>query len=425
MNSFSFLHRFKQLAMAEWRQMKPGLERIYQACEKLGHPERQFRSIHIAGTNGKGSVTAMLHSILNEAGYTTGRFVSPHLVKVNERFVIGKEEISDEELEEILQKIHQTVPIFVEDLNPESPPLTFFEICTLVAFLYFAKQKVDLAIIETGLGGRLDSTNILTPLVSVITEISLDHTEILGPDISSIAQEKAGIIKYKTPIVCGSTDPTVKKIIETIAKEKEADFYEVTPPKILLGGFFDWKKYRKLQTNLLGSHQIRNASIALTTLEVLSEKGYLIRESSIQSGLISVAWPGRLEFLSTNGQRSIPVVLLDGAHNPAGMKTVVDFIKEFKAVKKWKVLFGAVSGKAVEEMLGLLASVTDEIVVCKMENSRSINPEKMINPQLKISSLSAFETYRKILEEIKPEEGLLVTGSLYLIGEIKEKLTQV
>ncbi len=419
----SFLHQFKQLATGEWQQMKPGLERIYQACEKLGHPERQFRSIHIAGTNGKGSVTAMLHSVLNEAGYMTGRFISPHLVKVNERFVIGKEKISDEELEEILQKIHQVIPIFVEGDNRQSPSLSFFEICTLIAFLFFAKQKVDLAIIETGLGGRLDSTNILTPLVSVITEISLDHTEILGADISSIAHEKAGILKYKTPIVCGSTDLIAKKIIETVAKEKEADFYEVIPPKILLGGFFDWRKYRKLQTNLLGSHQIRNASIVLTTLDVLSEKGYLIRESSIQSGLISVEWPGRLEFLSINGHRSTPAVLFDGAHNPAGIKTVIDFIKEFKAVKKWKVLFSAVSGKAVEEMLRLLASVADKIVVCKMENTRSIDPGKITNSQFEISSLSAFETYQKLLEETKLDEGVLITGSLYLIGEIKGKMT--
>ena len=286
--------------------MKPGLERIFQACKSLGHPERQFRSIHIAGTNGKGSIIAMLHSVLMEAGYKVGRFTSPHLIRVNERFVIGEEEIADEELEEIL------APLLTKEGIRGS--LTFFELCTLVAFLYFAKHQVDIALIEVGLGGRLDSTNIITPLISVITEISLDHIEILGPDLASIAREKGGIIKYKTPVVCGTSDPLARKVIEEIAIEKEAPIYPVQTPKTLLGGFFDWKKYRKLQTNLLGAHQIRNAGIALTTLEILVDKGYLIREQSIRRGLISVKWPGRLEWLKGGGggfqsYSMVPIIL--------------------------------------------------------------------------------------------------------------------
>ena len=196
---------------------------MIEACTRLGHPEKKFPSLHIAGTNGKGSTAAMLHSILSKAGYRVGLFTSPHLVRINERFRVGEDEISDGELEGILKGIFEAGCFKREDTLSSALELSFFELCTLIAFLYFSKRKVDIAIIEVGLGGRLDATNVITPLVSVITEISLDHTEILGPDLPSIAREKAGIIKTGIPVVCGATAEEAKAVINEVSTEKRAE----------------------------------------------------------------------------------------------------------------------------------------------------------------------------------------------------------
>jgi dihydrofolate synthase/folylpolyglutamate synthase len=434
----SFLSELKIQAQSEWRGMELGLERITQACEKLGHPERQFPSIHIAGTNGKGSVAAMLHSILSHAGYKVGLFTSPHLVRLNERFRVGDEEITDEELEEILEELSRRgIFRFAQNdtspLTPHPSPLTFFELCTLTAFLHFAKKKVDLAVIEVGLGGRLDATNVITPLVSVITEISLDHTEILGPDLESIAKEKAGIIKEGVPVVCGATDEKIKLVIQEIAEEKKAPVVFSLPPGgggLGRGGtlIFNCGSFKDLQASLPGNHQIHNATIALMTLNILGKK---IEEAAIRQGLKDVRWPGRLEWLSQN-----PPILLDGAHNPAGIRVVVEYLKR-QEIKKWKVLFSAARDKAVGEMLQELQSIASEIIICRMESSRSVDPKNVganlvfaqppekgdykNRPYIRIGG-TALETFQSMVKDLKPGEGLLVTGSLYLIGEIKKEL---
>src|SRR5262245_34394896 len=240
----SLLEEFKKSVPYEWRRMKPGLERISLACGRWGHPEGRFLSLHIAGTNGKGSVAAMLHSIFSKAGLKVGLFTSPHLVRINERFRIGNQEISDRELEEILESIAQ------EDL-------TFFERCVLIAFLHFVRNGVDLAVLETGLGGRLDATNVVIPLISIITEISLDHTEILGADLSNIAREKAGIIKRGVPVVSGATAEEAKHVIERTASERGAPLFWADPSPSL----------KDVKIALPGAHQRGNAAIVLKALE--------------------------------------------------------------------------------------------------------------------------------------------------------------
>jgi dihydrofolate synthase / folylpolyglutamate synthase len=397
----SLLEEFKDSVPHEWRLMKPGLERISLACERLGHPERLFPSLHIAGTNGKGSVAAMLHSILSEAGLKVGLFTSPHLVRVNERFRVGNEEISDGELEGFLGEI---VGARFPRPGQGDPAPTFFELCTLIAFLYFAESQVDLAILETGLGGRLDATNVVIPLISVITEISLDHTEILGPDLSSIAREKAGIVKCGVPVVCGATAEEARRVIEKTASERGAPLFWAD----------QFPSLKDLKIALHGSHQTHNAAIALKTLEVLERSAGAIHksplripESAIREGLARVRWPGRVEWV-----RREPPVLLDGAHNPAGIRALVDYLKgpEAKGLK-WTALFSAAKDKAVDEMLRILGEGTDEIIVCRMGNSRSISAER-----------SAVDVFSEKIRDLKSGEGLVVTGSLYLVGEIKALL---
>lgn len=470
------LEKFSESSSTEWQKMKPGLERIQEACDLFKHPESKFKSIHIAGTNGKGSVAAILQSILSESGLKVGLFTSPHLMKLNERFRVGNQEILDEELEKYLEIISRKHPLSVDtplrgatsleervrersdfrvsdlpslpSLTNEGKELSFFEICTLIAFLFFAEQKVDVAILETGLGGRFDATNVVKPIISVITEIGMDHTEILGSDIASIAREKAGIIKEGVPVVCGASHPEARRVIEEVAKEKNAPIFFVgAPPRgrpqIRVGT--ETHPYNfPYELNLPGDHQIHNAKIVLKVIEVWNETvgapiGAPVLEESVQLGFQNVRWPGRLEWISKD-----PPILLDGAHNVDGMKALVVYLSRGDACLahpiKWKVLFSAASDKQVKEMLSCLQEIADEIILCKMKNSRSMDPEKVMDSvgaplgapnvrvrqaaPLRISNDSA-QAFREIKKSLREGEGILITGSLYFIGEMKTLMTKL
>ncbi|MBL7685210.1 MAG: bifunctional folylpolyglutamate synthase/dihydrofolate synthase [Deltaproteobacteria bacterium] len=392
------LQKFLQSSPQEWKHMRPGLERIQAAVAHFSNPQNTYPSLHIAGTNGKGSVSAMIHSVLTEAGYRVGLFTSPHLIRIHERFRVGSEEISDRDLENLLQVI-----------EPFSKSLTFFEQCCLIAFLYFQKQKVDLAIFEVGLGGRLDATNILQPLFSIITEIGIDHADILGDTIQAIAQEKAGIIKKKTPILLGARHPEAIQKIQEVAEKQQAPL--IFPPSHMHPAL-------KLQ----GPHQQRNADIVSSALELLQKIApqFQLSEADIQQGLAKVVWPGRLEWISQN-----PPILLDGAHNVLGMQALVDFLQQKSSVQHWKVLFSATRDKEISVMLEILYPHVDEIILCAMSSERSLNPSDF-QPSSKLR-LNLLESTQQILErmarELKPGEGLLVTGSLYWVGEVKGILT--
>lgn len=401
--SYPKLQAFLTLAQQEWQKMTPGLERIQKACASFGNPESKFPSIHVAGTNGKGSVCVMLKTVLEEAGLKVGLFTSPHLVRVNERFRIAGHEISDAQLEELLEKIQGKV---------ETQSLSFFETCVLLAFLFFAEQQVDVAILETGLGGRLDATNVVTPLLSIITEIGLDHTEILGSDIPSIALEKAGIIKEAVPVVCGSEKLEVKELIRKVALEKKSPFSTVE-----MANF----SYR---LNLQGDHQIHNAKIVLQALEVFQTLQPKLHFSSeiLSRSFEKVKWPGRLEWWSEQ-----PPILFDGAHNLEGMQALVNFLRKKK--RKWRVLFSAASDKKVLEMLCCLQEIASVIVICEMKTSRSIQAQQvqedcsaLLQCPLEVGA-SAFEEFQKQKALLREGEGLLVTGSLYFIGDLKSALS--
>jgi len=384
------LDAFLKSAAQEWQKMTPGLERIQAACGALGHPERLLPSVHVAGTNGKGSVCAMLQAILGEAGCKAGLFTSPHLLRVNERFRVGEIEISDAELEDLLDSLEAAGVL---------PRLSFFEACTLIAFLYFFAQRADVAILETGLGGRLDATNVVEPLVSVITEIGMDHAEILGPDIASIAREKVGILKEGVPAVCGARHPEARRVIEACAREKQVPLHWVEE-----GGEFPYA------LALEGEHQVWNARIVLKTLEVLASNPAFapISEEAIRLGFAKTRWPGRLEWISRD-----PPILLDGAHNPEGMRALANYLKRGEPLR-WKALFSAASDKKVREMLSILGEVAADIVVCRMEHSRSINPSDFPAYSSAADAWQAFQAQKKSLRE---GEGILITGSLYFIAQ--------
>lgn len=354
--------------------IKLELERIEEIYRDLKIKECKY--IHVAGTNGKGSTTAMISSILREAGYSVGMFTSPHLIKYNERIKVDGKEITNEELEEIVNEIKSV-------LNGRE--ITFFEMTTLIALMYFSLRKVEYAVIEVGLGGRLDATNIITPVVSVITSISLDHTKVLGDTVERIAFEKAGIVKRGVPVVVSKENG----VIENICKERGSKF-------IISSG--DYK------TSLLGKHQSNNASVAGTVCKELG-----ISDEIINVGLLNVKWPGRIEWVKCD-------FLVDCAHNMSGMEHFVEYLKTVEGPKA--LLVGFSEGKEYSKMFALLEGLFDKIVITK-GNFKPVDPSLISNKHIIIEDSS------KALAEILKFDGVKVcTGSMYLVGDVLRNLNE-
>jgi dihydrofolate synthase/folylpolyglutamate synthase len=394
------------------------LDRMKRALALFDHPEQQFPSMHIAGTNGKGSTSAMLQHILSLSGYRAALYTSPHLVSFTERIRVGDDEISQDHVVAIAEEIEQ---------RAAAVPLTFFEFVTVMAFVYFARQKVDVAVIEVGLGGRLDATNVVSPLVSAITTISIDHEAYLGPDVLSIAREKGGIIKTGVPVVCGKMPKDVAQIIRAIAEERGAPaFFLATDFSFSLKneGVFDYtgikQHFLNLSLGLRGRHQRANAAVALAALELASER-FSFSDQALRDGLASVRWPGRLEVMSDR-----PTVILDGAHNREGVNALIDEIMDFPRGRKVKLLFAAMADKEWELMVDDLARVVDEIVFTRVAMERSAEPEQLAEklkariPHRAICDSRA--ALRTLLDESGAEDIIVVAGSLYLLGEIRPML---
>lgn len=393
------------------------LDRMDQALALFGHPERQFPALHIAGTNGKGSTAAMLHHILTLAGYRTGLYTSPHLVSFTERIRVGDQEISPEDVVALAREINARI-------TAAGIALTFFEIVTVIAFLYFARQRIEIGIIEVGLGGRLDATNLVQPIVTLITTIAKDHEAYLGSDLLSIGREKAGIIKPDIPVVCGALPSEVAKLIKEIARE-------IHCPQYFLGsdfefflkkeGSFDYKGIKRnladVTVALRGRHQRANATLALAALE-LSNESFPVADGVIRQGLESVTWPGRFEIL-----REHPWIVLDGAHNGEGVNALAEALKEFKQGRTVKLLFAAMEDKDWRYMLSLLLSVVDELVLTKVRMDRSAEPEQIASHFSRALPCRVIADARSglklLVQEAVPDEIVLVAGSLYLLGEIR------
>lgn len=399
------------------------LERVDQALALFGHPEKKYASFHIAGTNGKGSTAAMIHRILSAADYRTALYTSPHLVSFTERIRIGDTEITADEVVALADEIWDRTA--AADI-----PLTFFEFVTVMAFIYFARNAIDVAVVEVGLGGRLDATNLVRPAVSVVTTISKDHEAYLGSDLVSIAREKGGIIKKGIPVVCGVLSPEAAEAIAEIAVANESPFYILERnfiSSLKTGGTFDYKGgnwcFQDLLVRLCGDHQRRNAAVAVAALEV-ARRDFPVDENAVRWGLQTVVWPGRLEVML---QR--PNVILDGAHNGEGVMALVDELGSLRGRGQVKMLFAAMEDKDWRFMLDALSATVDEIVLTRVSMERSADPRQLATHLAGKISHRLVDDSRAglsfLLESARPDDVILVAGSLYLLGEVRPMLERL
>ncbi|MFH1015308.1 MAG: folylpolyglutamate synthase/dihydrofolate synthase family protein [Nitrospirota bacterium] len=411
--------------------VKFGLDNTAKLLFLSGNPQKHFSSIHIAGTNGKGSTSAMIASILQAAGFRTGLFTSPHLVSFTERIRVNNEEITEDEVVELTEEIRSTIE--GSDLNP-----TFFEFVTAMSFLYFKRKNIDWAVAETGMGGRLDATNVLLPEASVITSINYDHSEFLGNTISAIAEEKAGIIKDGVPVITSAQEPSVMDVIKKKTEEKNAslfiygrDFSAAIKTEDTSGSVFNYSgdsNFEDLVISLPGRHQVLNAALALKTIEVISQKPLpntsRLTPDTIRAGLGNIKWHGRLELVSKE-----PPILIDGAHNPSAAKILADSLKEifFKVYRRIILIVGIMSDKDIRGIIAPLLPLASEIILTAPACERAASPDVLSG-----HAISLGFSYRKtygvaaaltMAREIYREGDLIViTGSFYTIGEAKEML---
>ena len=428
--------------------VKLGLERMQDLVKLLGNPQDKFPSIHIAGTNGKGSSSAMLASILRAQGLKVGLYTSPHLEEFTERIQINGKQIPDQELLNLVVEIKEKIERNSIDNSSTCAyeETTFFEFTTALAFLYFARQEVDIAIIEVGLGGRLDATNVVTPLVSVITSIDLDHTKVLGSTREEIAYEKAGIIKETIPLVCGEKSPELVKLFAEICTERDASFFiserECELQESSLKGQRFLLQGVEYTLGLLGEHQLQNALTVLKTVEILREQGIEVSDDAVQQGLLSARWEGRLQIYSEEAHE--PLIILDGAHNPAGMQMLDHFLTTHQqelffvqtqegdkegdtsnVPRKAVAIVGISTGKNVEWMLEKLSHHFNSIIV--VEAAHRAIPQEDVAEVAKnffgTVETCVLEDAMNIAQKKVGSDGfILVTGSLYVVGDILKTL---
>jgi len=406
--------------------MKFGLEKIAALCEELGHPERAFRSIVIAGTNGKGSVTVMVETAIRAAGHRTARYTSPHLVRLEERFVIDGREVETGALRDGVATVRAAVESLMHRGVFDSPP-TFFECATAAAFELFRRARVEIAVLEVGLGGRLDATNIATPIATAITSIDYDHQAQLGGTIEAIAREKAGIIKPGIPVVCGPLPPAADAVIREISKARGAAVIEALDEVRIVRREHDASVDVRSRTRTLedvtmalrGRHQLDNAAVAVALLDELANQGITVPDSAVRTGLTQAEWPGRLERF-TRGRIEI---LLDAAHNPAGTRALASHLQEI-GWSRVTLLFGAMRDKDVWHMLEALAPFC-ELIVCTTAPS----PRALSASELAASAGALGRTVEAIADPaaalaraMEMGRPIVAAGSIFLIGPLRDIL---
>lgn len=425
--------------------IKLGLENSRRLISILGEPQKSFPSVHIAGTNGKGSTATIIASILKENGFKVGLYTSPHLVSFTERIRINNSPILESDVIRLTSYIRKAIA------NTDIKP-TFFEFITAMAFYYFACEKVDWAVIEVGMGGRLDATNILLPDVSVITNIGLDHNEFLGETIFDIAFEKAGIIKPLIPVVTTKTHPEALRVLEKTAKGhgSEIHIYDRDFKSTLI--FMDdkhivfdyrginlsmahtdgYRKYNNLSLSIPGKHQLYNASLAIRVCEILIQRGFPISDDAVNNGLLNLNFEGRLEWVS---QR--PLIIIDSAHNPEAARALTNTVKEIFPAKKIIFIVGIMKDKDIKGILNPLMQISDAVILTRPKSERAASPEKLKecietlgekdNKNLKAVSISTTNTVTEAIALAKTlwheENIILATGSFYTTGEVKELLS--
>jgi dihydrofolate synthase / folylpolyglutamate synthase len=387
----------------EIKSAKLGLERIRAVLEALGNPERAYRVVHVAGTNGKGSTCAMIEAGLRAAGVRTGLFTSPHLIEPTERIQIDGVPASPSDFQRAFNIVHETAERLDLDCHP-----TYFETATAMAFWLFREKKIETAVIEVGLGGRLDSTNVVQPILTVITPIDFDHEAYLGHTIEAIASEKAGILKLGIPAVFAHQRPEAAKVLDARAAElhvpvTRAEDFEIRDLQIDARG----SRFSGIVCPLAGEHQVDNAVTAALTLRALGVS---------TDGIAEARWPGRIEHVSPN-----PDMILDGAHNPAGARALARYLQRFYGTRRIWLVYGAMRDKAIEEVAGILFPIATELVLTAPDTPRALRPEALAGfagrGHIEPTVAAAIDYART---QAADEDVIVITGSLFVVGEARK-----
>ncbi len=405
-----------------WKGAPPGLERAQTLLAKMGNPEKKLKFVHIAGTNGKGSTAAMTASILEKAGYRTGLFTSPYIYRFNERMQVNGRQIEDEELCQITEFIKP-----LADSMPQSP--TEFELVSCIAFEYFLRQKCDIVVLEVGMGGAMDSTNVIpVPEVAVITNIGLDHTEVLGDTVEKIAETKAGIFKENGHAVVYRSTPSVEAVYERICAEKnitlhKADFDTLQEKSHdLFGQRFDCGSRKDLFLPLLGDHQLHNAAVVLSIVDALTEQNWNISEDNIRDGLRDVSWPGRFDIVSRD-----PLFIIDGGHNPQCIDALVTNIRDYLQGRRVIALTGVLADKDYGEMYRPVMPYIEKFICITPENPRRLEARELAVHLRRagadgIACDTVAEGVKTAIAQAGRDGVVLCFGSLYTIGDIRNCL---
>ncbi|MGD9158595.1 MAG: folylpolyglutamate synthase/dihydrofolate synthase family protein [Desulfobacteraceae bacterium] len=395
--------------------VKFGLSKTSNIMKKMGNPHKGQNYIHVAGTNGKGSVSAMVESVLMRSGLKVGFYSSPHLVRFTERFRINRKEISKKKVIELTEEIKGII-------NPAEPP-TYFEVTTAMALAYFARENTDIAIMEVGMGGRLDATNIIKPLVSAITNISLEHQFFLGNTLVEIAGEKAGIIKKGINTISAATQPKVSRLFREVCEERKAPFFQVGKDvryRSSDNGFNYYglnRRIRDINLTLKGEFQHRNTALAIGILELLEKKGYRFEDQDIKAGVEETTWTGRIQVLAER-----PLIVVDGAHNPGASRALVEAVKKDFSYKRLILVLGVMKDKDIGSIVREIAGMADHIVCSSPEYFRSATPEdlyKIVSTYNKNTEMikTLPEAIKKAKKIARSDDMILITGSLFTVGE--------
>lgn len=400
--------------------MKLGLRNITHVLREIDNPHTCYGTVHIAGTNGKGSTASLVESVLRSAGYKTGLFTSPHLFDFTERIRVNGKPIPK-----------RKVSVGVERIKPyiEKYRCTFFEAATALAFHHFHREQIDVAVVEVGMGGRLDATNVVSPLCTIITDIDNDHTEYLGNKLGTIALEKAAVIKENTPVISSVTHSEILEVLQTTCNRKGAQLYltseqctltirETSTDGSLLDIRTPYHSHSGLRLPLIGRHQFRNLTAAVLALEVLNQDGFAISKANVKNGISRSTWPGRLQVLQKN-----PLFIADGAHNPGGIRALKDALQELFTYSRLILIFGVMANKNYREMAELIVPLTDHTVVTRPNMNRALDCRTLAKevsrhtPNVEIAN-SVSQAVQRARRSSGPEDAVCAAGSLFLVGEI-------
>jgi len=408
----------------EIRTARMGLQRISRLLEALGNPQQNCRYIHVAGTNGKGSTCAMIESALRASGMSTGLYTSPHLVEPPERIQVAGQPVSREEFVELFEQVHRAAVRLIDQGILDAHP-TYFETVTAMGFLSFARSGVEIVVLEVGLGGRLDATNVITPDLCVIAPVDYDHQAWLGSTLTRIAAEKAGILKAGVPAVFAQQHPDALFVLRNVANDRGVPFTETSDWEVRglklhpRGSDFTAVHHATaidVECPLAGEHQVQNALTAAVALHRLG-----LPPESIHRGIRQAHWPGRLERISTR-----PEIILDGAHNPAGVRALAAYIRRFFANRRVWLIYGAMRDKSVGEIGDILAPLASEVILTQAQSPRALSPDALVplfdHPLVRTARHLADAL--TLARDADPEDVIFVTGSLFLVGEARSLLVQ-